>query len=163
MSILSPVKRIFCVLITAFFFLQIAGCGTVLYPERRGQKGGRIDAGIAVLDAVGLFFFIIPGVVAFAVDYATGAIFLPGTRHSSLNNEDVRVIHIDPAEMNKQTIENVVTREMRLPATFDLDGAEVSSLKGVEDIRGLFAEMEESGFNTPGGGMKTDLSLAAVK
>lgn len=55
-------------------------CGTILYPERRGQKAGRIDAGVAVLDGIGLLFFIVPGVIAFGVDFATGAIFLPSGR-----------------------------------------------------------------------------------
>lgn len=53
------------------------GCGTVLHPERRGQPAGNIDWGIVALDAVGLFFFFVPGVIAFAVDFATGAIYLP--------------------------------------------------------------------------------------
>jgi hypothetical protein len=57
-----------------------ASCGTILYPERRGQRAGRIDAGVAVLDGIGLLFFIVPGVIAFAVDFATGAIFLPSGR-----------------------------------------------------------------------------------
>jgi hypothetical protein len=55
-------------------------CGTILYPERRGQRSGRIDAGVAVLDGIGLLFFIVPGAVAFGVDFATGAIFLPSGR-----------------------------------------------------------------------------------
>lgn len=52
-------------------------CGTILYPERRDQKHGNIDPGVVVLDAVGLLFFLIPGVIAFAVDFTTGAIYLP--------------------------------------------------------------------------------------
>jgi len=52
-------------------------CGTILYPERRNQKAGHLDPGVVVLDAVGLLFFLVPGVVAFAVDFTTGAIYLP--------------------------------------------------------------------------------------
>jgi hypothetical protein len=36
-----------------------------MYPERRGQKPvGLIDPAIAVLDALGLRLFIVPGVIA---------------------------------------------------------------------------------------------------
>lgn len=56
----------------------VLGCGTVLHPERRGQPSGRLDWGVVLLDGLGLiFFFFVPGVIAFAVDFATGAIYLP--------------------------------------------------------------------------------------
>jgi hypothetical protein len=44
------------VLVCAVLIVQLAGCGTLMYPERRGQKGTRIDAGVAVLDGIGLLF-----------------------------------------------------------------------------------------------------------
>ena len=57
--------------------LSSVGCGTLLYPERRGQRGGRIDWKVVALDGAGLLLFFIPGVIAFAVDIMTGAIYLP--------------------------------------------------------------------------------------
>lgn len=60
------------------------GCGTILYPERRGQKGGRIDPAVAVMDGLGVLLFVIPGLIAFAVDFATGAIYLPGGRRGEV-------------------------------------------------------------------------------
>ena len=59
------------------FCFQLVSCGTILYPERRGQKAGRLDVGVVLLDGLGLLFFLIPGVIAFAVDFATGTIYLP--------------------------------------------------------------------------------------
>jgi hypothetical protein len=56
---------------------SVAGCGMILYPERRGQPAGRLDWGVVLLDGVGLSLFFIPGVVAFAVDFASGTIYLP--------------------------------------------------------------------------------------
>lgn len=53
------------------------GCGTILYPERRGQPAGRLDMGVVLLDAVGLLLFFVPGVIAFAVDFNNGTIYLP--------------------------------------------------------------------------------------
>lgn len=54
-----------------------SGCGTILYPERRGQPAGPLDWKIVALDAVGLLLFFVPGVIAFAVDFTTGTIYLP--------------------------------------------------------------------------------------
>lgn len=53
------------------------GCGTILHPERRGQPAGPLDWSIVLLDAIGLLFFFIPGVIAFAVDFSNGTIYLP--------------------------------------------------------------------------------------
>ncbi len=53
------------------------GCGTILYPERRGQAKGPLDWKIVGMDAVGLLFFFVPGVIAFAVDFNNGSIYLP--------------------------------------------------------------------------------------
>ncbi len=69
---------------------QLAACGTLFYPERRGQISGQIDSGVAILNGIGLLFYVIPGVIAFAVDFATGAIYLPDNRYS-----------IAPEQLNK--------------------------------------------------------------
>ena len=47
--------------------------------ERQGQdhEGADLDPTILLLDAFGLLLFIGPGLVAFGVDFATGAIYLP--------------------------------------------------------------------------------------
>ncbi|MBL4883465.1 MAG: hypothetical protein JKY95_02875 [Planctomycetaceae bacterium] len=50
----------------------------MMHPERRHQPhSNKIDKRIAGLNAVGLVLFFVPGAVAFAVDFYTGAIFLP--------------------------------------------------------------------------------------
>lgn len=55
-----------------------AGCGSILFPERSGQpRGGPLDWKVVALDGIGLFFFFVPGVIAFAVDFYNGTIFLP--------------------------------------------------------------------------------------
>ena len=60
--------------------LHTAGCGTLLYPERRGQTGGRIDGSVAVMDGLWCLAFIIPGVVAYIVDFGNGTIYEGGRR-----------------------------------------------------------------------------------
>lgn len=72
-------QRWFALILTTLLAAQTTGCGLLLYPERQGQKGGRIDPGVAILDAAGLVVFIVPGLIAFGVDFVTGCIYLPGS------------------------------------------------------------------------------------
>jgi hypothetical protein len=75
MGTLASTVRNAC--LVAVLVIQLVGCGTILHPERRGQAAGKVDADIVILDAIGLVFFFLPGVIAFAVDFSTGAIYLP--------------------------------------------------------------------------------------
>src|SRR5882672_9814859 len=112
-------------MICGMLVVQLAGCGTLMYPERRGQRGGRLDVGIVVLDAIGLLFFIIPGVIAFAVDFSNGTIYLPsGPKRSSRANE-VRRVGFDPWR-GRAGIEAVIAQETGMCVA--LDGAQVSEL-----------------------------------
>ena len=56
------------------------GCGVILYPERQNQErfvGQRLDGTVLALDGLLTLCFILPGVIAFAVDFATGTVYLP--------------------------------------------------------------------------------------
>jgi hypothetical protein len=136
-----------CMVVLATLLLQLSGCGTILYPERRGQRGGSIDAGIAVLDGIGLLFFLIPGVIAFAVDFSTGAIYLPGGHRSSLPAEGIKVVGVNPTELrNIDTLKEIVVRETGISKAVDLNRAEVSPLARLEDIPAKIAGLEKSGY-----------------
>ncbi len=58
--------------------INTIGCGTLLYPERKGQTGGEVDSKVVIMDGLLCLLFIIPGVVAFVVDIDNGCIYLPG-------------------------------------------------------------------------------------
>lgn len=75
-------KALASVLLSATLITQLSACGTIFYPERRGQISGEIDPGVAILNGMGLLFYIIPGLIAFAVDFATGAIYFPDERYT---------------------------------------------------------------------------------
>lgn len=75
-------QRIVSGVLAATLLAQLSGCGTLFYPDRRGQLKGQIDPAIAALDAIGILFFVIPGLIAFAIDFGTGAIYLPEGRYS---------------------------------------------------------------------------------
>jgi len=76
-------RREFALRVVRYGFLSgsiasLTGCGTLFHGERRGQPhSNQIDWGMAALDGLGLLLFFVPGVVAFAVDFSTGAIYLP--------------------------------------------------------------------------------------
>ncbi len=65
-------------ILVATLLTQLTACGTLFYPDRRGQIEGKVDPVIVALDAVGILFYVIPGLIAFGIDFATGAIYLPG-------------------------------------------------------------------------------------
>ncbi|PRB80044.1 polyribonucleotide nucleotidyltransferase [Pseudomonas sp. MYb185] len=75
-------KALASVLLSTTLITQLSACGTIFYPERRGQISGEIDPGVAILNGIGLLFYIIPGLIAFAVDFATGAIYFPDERYT---------------------------------------------------------------------------------
>jgi hypothetical protein len=58
--------------------VSMSGCGTIFHSERNFQPhSNQLDWKIVALDGLGLLLFFIPGVVAFVVDFYTGAIYLP--------------------------------------------------------------------------------------
>jgi hypothetical protein len=92
------------------------GCGTLLHPERQGQPhSGRIDPAIVLLDGLGLLLFFVPGVIAFAVDFATGAIYLPPdyygqTPAGSFDASQCEVIHVPPDELTQEKLETILSQ-----------------------------------------------------
>jgi len=73
----------------------LGGCATIIYPERRGNRSGPIDVGPLVLDILWFIPGIIPGIIALAVDFTTGAIYLGGRRRAAL---DPTPLAIPPGE-----------------------------------------------------------------
>ena len=111
MKLKKPVTKYLALFIAVLFLLQTAGCGSLLYPERRGQRAGRIDPGVAILNGLGLLVFIIPGVIAFAVDFSTGAIYLPGGKSKKarrLERGNVATIKMNPGALNLATLDEIL-------------------------------------------------------
>ncbi len=133
------------VLVSCALIFQLVGCGTIMYPERRGQTDGRIDAGVAVLDGIGLFFFIIPGVIAYAVDFSTGAIYLPRTARSSprssLDMKDIRIVKFDPEHGSMADIARIIQKETGYDVQLNQDNVKVIRLKSTGDMMAHFAEV----------------------
>jgi len=136
---ISKLIRVFKISICVVLIAQFAGCGTLFYPERRGQRGGMIDPGVAVLDGVGLLLFIIPGIVAFAVDFGTGTIYLPGgdKRSNGFRSslDQPKVVRFDPKHCTNATIERIVRRETGLDIKIGQAGMKITRLGGTDDVR----------------------------
>ena len=93
--------------------VQLSACGTMLYPERKNQPpDGRIDVGVALLDGFWLLVGIIPGVIAFAIDFSTGAIYLPPPKQNRLDDSrKLRTIRFDPDTMTQEELAALIGRE----------------------------------------------------
>lgn len=109
---------------------QLTACGSIFYPDRRGQiqGSGRMDPAIVVLDAVGLLFYIIPGVIAFAVDFATGAIYLPSGKQAQIDPQKLQ-----PAVKADGTVDNAKLQaiiQTELGRTLPLDDPRLIQHKG---------------------------------
>jgi len=135
-KLLQTLQISVCIVLIA----QLVGCGTLMYPERRGQRGGRIDAGVAVLDGIGLLFFIIPGIIAYAVDFSNGTIYLPGTV-GSLDVKDIKQVKFDPKHYNAATIEKIIKRETGHAIKLSRNNIQVYKLKSLDDMMARFAEV----------------------
>jgi hypothetical protein len=68
-------KYLFIILFALFFGLS--SCGTIFkYQDIGVKRSAKIDYDILFLDSLGLFIFLVPGLVALGFDYATGTLFI---------------------------------------------------------------------------------------
>jgi hypothetical protein len=118
--------------------LSLAGCGTILYPERRGQPAGHLDWGVVALDAIGLLFFLVPGVIAFAVDFATGAIYLPPGyycyRPDAAAPPPLETISVPLAHLTRPGIEQIVSQHVGRPVRLEPGAYKTKELKSIEQF-----------------------------
>lgn len=117
-------KKIICTTLSAAILLNVTACGTLLYPERKGQpKGGMADinAQVAMLDSLAILFFIIPGVVAYAVDYSNGTLFLPPNQRER-SDIDMDIDEMIALKFEKESL----TNEKIAAVIFDKTGKKIS-------------------------------------
>ncbi|QXI39114.1 polyribonucleotide nucleotidyltransferase [Pseudomonas xantholysinigenes] len=93
----------------ATLLTQLTACGTLFYPDRRGQIEGKIDPVVAAMDAIGILFYVLPGLIAFGIDFATGAIYYPGGKTAQ----------IDPAKLAPAVDANGQVDRIKLQAILE--------------------------------------------
>lgn len=128
-----------------------AGCGTVLHPERRGQAAGPLDWGVVALDAVGLFFFFIPGVIAFAVDFNNGTIYLPADGRapqyqsaSAPSQGELRSVAIPGQQVTPEAIEKTIAQETGRQVRLRPGAYLAQKLERLEEFWSTRAQFENS-------------------
>jgi len=95
-------RQTLATLLAVLLAFQLAACGTLLYPERHGQRSGRVDPAVLLFDGALLLLFIVPGLIAFGVDFHTGAVYLP-TRSGHAS-----VVPIPAGEPTREAVERIV-------------------------------------------------------
>lgn len=115
----------------------LPGCGTILYPERKGQPAGDIDWKVVALDGLGLLFFFIPGVIAFAVDFNNGTIYLPpgecvdrprGTKRRLTAKQ------IPPGKVSRPGVEAIVSEYTGQPIELEAGRYDTRSIRHIDDF-----------------------------
>jgi len=105
-------KKFIFTLFIVCMLAETTGCGTIFRPERKGQKNGDVDLQIALLDGIGLLFFIIPGVIAYAVDFADGTIYLPPGHTSGLDGNidktNMVALHVGKENLSEDNIRKII-------------------------------------------------------
>ncbi len=138
-------KTLSAVMIGMLFFT--CSCGTILYPERRGQEGGKMDIGVVLLDGLGLLIYLVPGLIAFGVDFATGAIYLPpGEDYGDLEAIPEGKIIMADAALTQKNLERILQQETG--TKIDLNGKELMvarvSAEGKSEWRPIDQVMNEA-------------------
>ncbi|QUJ66614.1 hypothetical protein KDD30_10620 [Photobacterium sp. GJ3] len=96
--------------LTAILTIQLSGCGVLLHPERKGQRGGQLDPAIVVLDAAGLILFVVPGLIAFGVDLYYGTIYLPG-RAKTLSEAELNLLKTEDGQIQPEQLAKYISEE----------------------------------------------------
>ncbi len=137
-TLVNSLRLFVCAALT----MQLIGCGTLMYPERRGQRGGRLDVGVTILDGIGLLFFIIPGVIAFCVDFGNGTIYLPerGMR-SSLDLKNFKEVKFDPKHSSMASLERIIKDQTGYEVKLAQDNVRVTKLSSLNDMLVQFAKI----------------------
>ena len=126
--------------VCAVLAVQLIGCGTIFYPERKGQRSGHIDVSVALLDGIGLFFFLVPGIIAYAVDFSNGTIYLPGTSLSSLDMKNIKQVKFDPKHTSIAGIEKLIKAQTGYDVKLAESEAKITKLGSTKEMMAQFAQ-----------------------
>ncbi|MCE8038623.1 MAG: hypothetical protein ACXIU5_11950 [Halomonadaceae bacterium] len=126
------IRRALTGLVLGVSITALVGCGTVFHPERKGQMSGRIDPVVAIANGVGLLFFIVPGVIAYAVDFSNGTIYLPGTHDTA----SVDTLIMDE-NMDVPTLEKLLSEKTGKRVSLDSELLRVEEVESLDEALAL--------------------------
>ncbi len=143
--------KILSVIILLALIVQIAGCGTIFYPERRGQSvHGGIDVVVAIADSAWFLAYIIPGLVAWGVDLYTGALYLPSGKKrfaSPPDGKDIVVVKVDPERLDQKMMEEIVSKHVGQKINLDDPSLQILKFNGTDadELKAFLSRIEENG------------------
>lgn len=119
----------------------MAACGTIMYPERRGQKEGHLDVVVVLLDGLGLFFFIIPGVVAYIIDFGDGTIYFPAgdTRRAGGGRHRSKIVKFDAKHYTPESLKIIIQKETGYRVDWQDARLQMIRLEGKSELPAYFA------------------------
>jgi len=119
-------RKIISSLLALTLVTQISSCGYVFHPDRRGQTNSdKVDWAIVGLDAIGLVFFIVPGLIAYAVDVYSGTIYLKktATGYSAASIEgdwsNAEIIKLDPKKISDASVVQAIKQRTGITVNYD--------------------------------------------
>jgi hypothetical protein len=124
----------------------LSSCGTFIYPERVNQKGhGNLDPAVVILDGIGLIFFIIPGLIAFAVDFGTHAIYFPEGKDENDKERTIFDHWKDDASedtaINQHTLEKFIAWKTGHRIQFQQEQVLVKELESLDQFHVVYQEL----------------------
>jgi hypothetical protein len=114
--------------LVASLLTQVTACGSIFFPDRRGQIEGKLDPVVVALDAVGLLFYVIPGLIAFGIDFATGAIYLEPGKTAQIAPEKLQEAIGADGKVDNRKLQAIL--ESELGGSFPLDDPRLIQHKG---------------------------------
>lgn len=136
-------RRLLALAGTTAIAAPLGGCGTLLYPERRGQTGGRLDTGVVVLNGLGLLLFLVPGLIAFAVDFSTGAIYLPGGSRADAG--DGLTTYRFSGDLTEDKFDSAYRQQYGMTRDWAFEDAQRIEVSDVTDMRRKLAALRTAG------------------
>lgn len=129
-------RRNFLHISGAGFVVTASGCGTILHPERRGQPAGPLDWKIVALDAVGLLLFFVPGVIAFAVDFSNGTIYLPPERYGANDRTATQLtsVKVDRGDLAPERLASTVSQHVGRTVRLDEGAYRTEELDTIDEF-----------------------------
>ena len=95
---------------------------------------------MALLDGFWLFAGLIPGIIAFVVDFSTGAIYLPAENARGPDYDHIRTVRFDPKKTTQQDIEKIIRMETGNDFSFADKRLTLSRLKNSDEIPVFFEQ-----------------------
>ncbi|HEY5654005.1 MAG TPA: hypothetical protein VIR63_06525 [Pontiella sp.] len=132
----------------------LTSCGSIIYPDRVNQKHrGHIDPTIMILDGIGCILFIIPGLIAFAVDFSTGAIYFPeGQGHGDRERtifDNMSRHQLPPGKVDQKAIEQAVCRHAGVEVDLSRKDVTCVKLDRLEQVESALFQLCRDKLSTP--------------